>query len=251
VWSPDGTLLAFDSDEADPDRKDDNAINDIYAIKPDGSGRTRITGGNAMSSDAAWSPDGQQLALASDQYTHPAKQAIYVMKPDGSAARKVTNPPAWAANDLAPRFSPDGSRLVFTRYRGEKAAEKAALFTVKLDGTGLRRLTTFRIHAGDADWSPDGRRLIFEAYPTKTSRGEVFTVRPDGSHLRNLTHNGNSGGSSDPVWSPDGRRILWQRAHVFGRELRIGLAVMKPDGSSKHYFEAKPQESHQPDWESR
>jgi hypothetical protein len=33
VWSPDGTLLAFDSDEADPNRKDDNAINDIYAIK--------------------------------------------------------------------------------------------------------------------------------------------------------------------------------------------------------------------------
>jgi len=37
--------------------------------------------------------------------------------------------------------------------------------TVRIGGTGLRQLTPFSLHAGDADWSPDGKTIVFEAYP--------------------------------------------------------------------------------------
>lgn len=89
---------------------------------------------------------------------------------DGSSLQRVTRLPKTALFDTAPRFSPDGTKLVFTRYRPPKGpnpptTERGALFVVNVDGSGLRQVTRFSLGAsgaGDADWSPDGTRLVFE-----------------------------------------------------------------------------------------
>ena len=167
AWSRDGRKLAFDSSRTDPDPADSKQVNDIFVMNPDGSGVTKLTDSSGASADAAWSPDGSLIAFDADRGDYPAKQGIYVIDNHGGNRRRVTTVPANAANDLSPRFSPDGTRLVFTRYRGKGGAEKAALFTVHLDGSDLHQLTSFSIHAGDADWSPDGRRIVFEAYRTR------------------------------------------------------------------------------------
>ena len=123
---------------------------------------------------------------------------------------------------------------MFTRYRGEDRAEKAALFTVRLDGTNLRQLTTFKIHAGDADWSPGGRRLVFEAYPNPGSFGDVYVIGANGRNLRNLTRNpAGRAGSADPVWSPDGKTILFLDNRVDHGKPKSGLATMSPTGSRR------------------
>jgi TolB protein len=251
VWSPDGKQIAFDSSRTDHNPADTTQINDIFVMNADGSGTRKLTDSRGASADAAWSPDGSLIAFDADRGNHRTKQGIYVMKVDGGNVRRVTTLPASDANDLAPRFSPDGARLVFARYCGTGRTEKAALFTVGLEGTHLRRLTSFSIPAGDADWSPDGRRIVFEAYPNPASYGDVYVVDATGGRPVNLTRNPlGQAGSADPVWSPDGRLILFldhRRVDGIGR---FGLATMHPDGSHRHFVTRTNHESHQPDWES-
>ena len=251
VWSPDGRKLAFASTRADPNLNDSTEIWNVYTMNADGSGVAKLTDSNGFADGPAWSPDGSQIVFEADFGDPVSKQGIYVMNADGTDVRRITTLPAGYEYDDAPRFSPDGSRLVFTRYRGKDQAEKAALFTVRLDGTDLRQLTTFKIHAGDADWSPDGTRLVFEAYPNPDSFGDVYVIGANGRNLRNLTHNpAGRAGSADPVWSPDGKKILFLDNRVDHGKPKSGLATMSPTGSRRAFVLRRPLESHQPDWES-
>jgi Tol biopolymer transport system component len=253
VWKPGGAKLAFDSNRADPDPDDPNAINDVFKMDPDGSGVVKLTHSKGFSSDPGWSPNGSKIAFASDRHNGAERQEIYVMDADGSSVRRVSTLPANAEFDTAPRFSPNGRRLVFTRYITDLG--RSALFTVRVDGGRLKQLTPWGNGAGDADWSPSGKKLVFEAYPSPKSYGEVYTVQADGEHLKNITDNGRSGGSSDPVWSPNGYKILFSQAREFSGGLGFGLATMHPDSTDRHFILPKPptnpaKEMHQPDWES-
>jgi Tol biopolymer transport system component len=140
---------------------------------------------------------------------------------------------------------------VFTRYRGDP--KPAALFTVRVRGGGLKQLTPWG--AGDADYSPEGKKLIFEANPQKNCYGEIYTVEADGQHLTNITKNWCQAGSADPVWSPNGKKILFLQGHAFSGGFGFDLATMNPDGSKRHFILPNPntnpdKERHQPDWES-
>lgn len=116
------------------------------------------------------------------------------MRSDGSHVRRVTTLPAGQASDLAPRFSPDGWHLVFTRY-GAGDFGNSALFTTEVPGHHEHQLTSFAIGAGDTGWAPDGRKIVFEAYPGATSTGNADVIPSRGGRLIQLTHNG----SGDPV----------------------------------------------------
>ena len=139
---------------------------------------------------------------------------------------------------------------MFTRYITDPG--RSALFTVRVDGGGLKQLTPWGNGANDADYSPDGKKLVFEAYPTQPCPGEIYIVDADGQHLTNITDNRCKAGSADPVWSPDGKKILFKSAHVEGGEFGIGLATMNPDGSARHFIIPIPgvDEVLHPDWES-
>jgi Tol biopolymer transport system component len=247
VWSPDGRTLVFDSNRTDPDPNDADVVNDVFSMRPDGSRVTMLTDSKGLSGEPAWSPDGASIAMEADRGDPVHEQGIYVMDADGTNLRRVTIPPS-GFHDGKPRFSPDGKHLVFTRFRGKDLAEKAAVFTVSLDGTRIRRLTTFAIHADDLDWSPDGKRIVFDGYPNPGGYGHIYVIDSNGRHLRNLTP-GNSG-SADPVWSPNGKTILFLDNRVLGGRGRTGLATMKPDGSAERFISKRNAELHQPDWES-
>lgn len=246
VWSPNGKQIAFDSPRAGGKH-----VNDVFVMNADGSGVRKLTDSKGTSADAAWSPDGKTIAFDADRGRHRTDEGIYLMDARGAHLRRVTTLPADDANDLAPRFSPNGKRLVFTRYRGTGRSEQAALFTVGVDGTGLRQVTSFAIHAGDADWSPDGRRIVFEAYPNPAAYGDVYVVSATGGRPVNLTKNPvGQAGSADPVWSPDGTQILFLDNRRVNGVGRTGLATIRPDGSGRRFVSTDNIESHQPDWES-
>ena len=250
VWSPDGKTLAFDSNRTDPDPNDSEVVNDVFSMSPDGTHVMTLTDSKGLSGEPAWSPDGASLAMEADRGDPAHQQGIYVMQSDGTDVRRVTVPPT-GSGDGKPRFSPDGAHLVFTRFRGKDQAEKAALFTVSLDGSHLRRLTTFAIHADDVDWSPDGTRLVFDAYPNPNSYGDIYVVNANGRNLRNLTRNPpGKAGSADPVWAPDGKTILFLDNRIVSGHGRTGLATMKPDGSARRFVSPRNAEQHQADWES-
>jgi Tol biopolymer transport system component len=254
VWSTDGSRIAFDSNRDDPNPDDDTVINDVFTMQPDGGRLIRLTDGVSNSSDPAYSPDASLIAFASDGGRYPAKQGIYLMNAvDGSQVRRVTSLPPAASLDYAPRFSPDGKRLVFTRDVDE-ASLAGALYVVNLDGSGLRKITSDDLYPGDADWSPDGTRIVFEAADPQSPFGGVWIVGSDGSGLRNVTAPASGVGAldgfSDPVWSPDGSLILTLHGvhSDDGVFIQGGLATIRPDGTELQYIGDGRGAEHQADW---
>jgi TolB protein len=253
VWSPDGSRIAFDSNRQDPDTTDDVVINDVYTMDRDGGDVRKLTDSVGLSGSPAYSPDGRLIAFEADRGDAPAMQGIYVMDAaDGGHLQRVTTLPAGAGWDGAPRYSPDGTELVFNREVDESTA---ALFVVKLDGTGLRRITTSTLRPGDATWSPDGSSLVFEAEPDAARRGGPWIVGADGEGLRSLTGPpttpGIWDGFSDPVWSPDGTLILTMHGiHHDDGSATAGLATIRPDGTGLAYVGDGTGEEHQADWAS-
>jgi Tol biopolymer transport system component len=263
VWSPDGSKLAFDSSRFDPFPGDAVWLNDVFVMNADGTGVTRLTN-SGFNAYPAWSPDGSLIAFASDRgggacpYSYSCELRIYVMRPDGSDVRQVATHPHGFARDTAPRFSPDGRRLVFTRTGTQDGVHpEGALFVVRLDGTGLRRLTPFMFWPGDGDWSPDGKRIVFFAASTNPNDpnlgaadglGDIFVIGVDGRNLTNLTHNWTGRAESYfPVWSPDGKKILFLDNRRSAFPDRSGLATMRPDGSGRRFLSSKSAELWQPD----
>ena len=246
VWSPDGKRLAFDSNRTDHTPHNSRNVNDVFVMRPDGSGVKKLTGSKGVSGDAAWSPSGRSIAFDADRGNPNGFSAIYVMNANGHKVRRVTKPKP-PLSDYQPRFSPDGTHLLFVRARGTADDAPAALYTVRLDGRGLHRLTSFSLHVADSDWSPDGKRIVFEGYPNGPY-GDIYIVATTGGRPANITHD--TYGQADPVWSPDGEKILFLDNGFVNGVGRTGLATMNPDGSARQFISTKNLEAHQPDWES-
>lgn len=107
-------------------------------------------------------------------------------------------------------------------------AEGAEIFTVRPNGRGLRQIT--HIVTGNAynvDWSPDGRRLVFDI-ETEDS-GQVAFVNADGSGLVVLPKVPGNIVEVDPSFTPDGRRIVFS---TYDGSVE-GLWSMRLDGSDR------------------
>jgi len=258
-WNPDGTRLAFDSNRSDPDLTDDEWPNDVFTMNADGTDVVQVTHSGGFAGDPSWSPDGRWIAFESDFGDYFAKAGIWVSRPDGSHLRRVTAPADvhdgyW---DTAPQFSPDGKRLVFTRftaYDDDGDATEASLYVVDVDGTHARQLTsTADLIPGDANWSPNGKTLTFEAYGPVPNGGNVYTVGADGKHPRNLTDNDPSyQGAADPVYSPDGHLVMYLQGNLPGDAVwTVGLSTMSKNGKGAAFIGNNLDylnQEHQPDW---
>jgi len=249
VWSPNGKRLAFDSNRTDHTPNNSDHVNDVFVMKADGSGVRKLTDSRGVSGDTAWSPSGSLLAFDADRGNRKGFSAIYVMHANGRKLRKVTRP-RHPLSDYKPRFSPDGTHLLFNRTRGTAETAPSALFSVRLDGSGLHRLTPFSPRVDDTDWSPDGKRIVLEAYP-HGPYGDIYVINANGGAPVNLTQNPvGKAGSADPAWSPDGTKILFLDNRVVNGVPRTGLATMNPDGSERQFISSKNIEAHQADWEA-
>ncbi|MCH8822130.1 MAG: PD40 domain-containing protein [Planctomycetes bacterium] len=80
IWSPDGAKIAFCS------RRD--GANDIYLIRPDGTGEQRLTSHPAHDTSITWSPDASKIAFASKR---DGSWQIYIMNSDGTNPTPITH----------------------------------------------------------------------------------------------------------------------------------------------------------------
>jgi TolB protein len=188
----------------------------IYTVRPDGTGVKRV--GHRCTrrkcpdnSYPAVSPDGEQIAFVRlFEKAHVVHVGVYRMRVDGSHVRRVTLPQARNVEDGDPQWSPDGKQIVFVRHHFTKhSGDRQAVFLVNADGTGLRRLTPFRLRAGDGpDWSPDGSQILFRSPETEDFLdSDIWTIRPDGTGLRQVTHAGPATKVYSASFSPDGTAI--------------------------------------------
>jgi Tol biopolymer transport system component len=127
AWSPDGTRIAFSSE------RDGNA--EIYVMKADGSGVTRLTNTKADDGDPSWSPDGKRIAFVSGRN---GKAEIFTMNADGSDQKTLVSMDRGDAVD--PRWSPDGATIAFVHRPDGVTGSAAIICTVSADGAALRHL---------------------------------------------------------------------------------------------------------------
>jgi Tol biopolymer transport system component len=250
-WSPNGQLIAFDSDRKDIDGR--KAVQ-IYLMAADGANLTQLTRGGGFHGNPGWSPTGTSMAIASD-WGKRSLRGIWIIPasdPDGvtvDEAQRVTDVPDGADFDSEPQFSPDGTTIVFSRF---KSARRSALYRVNVDGTGLERLTRFRLNVSDPDISPDGRWITFDSGDAGRpgSKGNIYVMPIDGGKKKALTNNPRfqEGAPFDlannPCFSPNGRRIIYTQ---FGDQ-RADLVVMKANGSDKHVILGGRRGPNKADW---
>lgn len=109
------------------------------------------------------------------------------------------------------------------------------------DGTDLSILT--EIDSTSPRWSPDGKRLAFQAYVDDNF--EIFVVNADGTNPINLTKNQAS--DMTPSWSPDGQRISFSSDRDSTDE-KGDVFVMNADGTGVLNLTQNPAEDNNATW---
>ncbi len=185
VWSPAGNEIAlsvgryFRAAGLPPAQ--------IALIKPDGSDFRLIVDDELNNGFPTWSPDGTRLA-------YKRGNQLMIMS---LADRKVTPLTDGTYYDNFPQWSPRGDVIMFTSYRDGDFD----LYTIRPDGSGLRRLTEAPGNDAHSAWCSDGQWIVFsssrmgfkdemaqyDAVPQPY--GEMFAIRADGSDVRQLTDN--------------------------------------------------------------
>jgi Tol biopolymer transport system component len=203
TWASSSSII-FDSERT--------AGRHLYKAGLDGANVVQLSSGPAFQERASLSGDGSLMAY--DDYLDATGQdlGLHVAQADGTHARAVTPGGAAAAlgGDTWATISPDGQWIAFERGVNFDAG-KAGLFVMRIDGTGLRRLTDDTTDAAYPRWSPDGKRILFtEHYDGNFSPGPLWVVNVAGGAPVPLTSPTDPGWAFEGDWSPDGTQIVYK-----------------------------------------
>jgi len=221
----------------------------IYQVQPDGSGLRKVADCPLPDCDGtaspAWSPDGSKIVFAALSKEGGAGEGLFVVDADGSSLTRLTDcAPPGCGQDWDPAWSPDGSKIVFTRL-GKGSLDQAIieLYVVNADGSGLGSLADLPGYAETPAWSPDGTRIAFDLQDDNGQRIEV--IHADGSHRSVILQEPPGSGPGAPAWSPDGSRIAFVRASSEGNP---DIFVMNADGSHATRLTTDPSPDVDPVW---
>jgi TolB protein len=127
------------------------------------------------------SPDGRTVAfrrVLSDSGPSAAS-AVFVVGLDGRGLRQVT---PYSLDAVLPRWSPDGTRIVFSSNRDTDFADQQ-VWVVDADGGNLTQLT--HEPRGNPsflpDWSPDGTKIVFAHFLSTGFFTQLRVMNADGS----------------------------------------------------------------------
>jgi Tol biopolymer transport system component len=188
VWSPDGTRIAFVSNQ-DGDWE-------ICVLDLNTRERQQLTFNKVWDSFPDWSPDGTWLVFTSRR---TGNYDLFVVDAETGEELQLTNSPY---SDAHPAWSPYGDEIVYTMVVAEGNNLLREIGVLNLyDLANPRRLTVSdgskALHRYP-DWSPDGRWVLFES--GRDGDEEIYIIPARGGIMANIT-NAPESGDSAPAWS--------------------------------------------------
>jgi TolB protein len=160
----------------------------------------RLTSGSWQDIAPALSPDGEQLAFASNR---GGSWDIYLMDLSSGETSPLT---ASAAYDSSPSFSPDGLWLAYESY----IDENLDILIAPIDGgQDAIRLTSHLGADSSPAWSPKGREIAFVS--TRSGQNHIWIADLDRTGPDRYVKLSRSyeAVARNPVWSSDGRYLAW------------------------------------------
>ncbi len=219
IWapaiSPDGSRIAFN-------RARGGHHSDVLVFaNPDGTHQRTVDSLCAKScsffDEMTWSPDGKTVLVLMATGVKPHLEGgIWSIRVDGTHRRQLTFPgPSngrGGLDDHHPKVAPDGMSFVFDRIN--EATGRHHIEISPIDGGTPTEVTIpHRLNPGDPTWTPDGSRILFQSPPEPTPghAQNFYTIRQDGTGLRQITHYADAPGKYvgvfHPCFSPDGRHF--------------------------------------------
>jgi D-alanyl-D-alanine carboxypeptidase len=231
-WTPDHRILFSSNRAGGPDDWH------LFMTAAAGGEPQQLTSAtDAIEYYPAISTDGALLAygkaIATGDPASPFDDAgIFVSDATGENERQLTVTPPGSIDEWVD-FSPDGIQVAFVRHLGgEPGSARSAVYLVNVDGTDLRPITDPELNATRPRWSPDGRLIVFSSNSDNFEResANVWVVAPDGTGLRQLTHQAVPSQAFFPDFSPDGRHIVYINHTAYSGTQ--DLAITSLDGSA-------------------
>jgi len=207
--------------------------------------------------EAYFSHDGQKVVFQSTREPYKCDQ-IFTMNRHGSNVKLAST---GKARTTCGYFTPDGQRVIYaSTHLGSPDCPPPVdrsegyvwpiyrtfdIFSAKLDGTDLKRLTSVDGYDAEGTVSTDGRKIVFTS--TRDGDLDLYDMNLDGSQVRRLT---NEMGYDGGAWhSQDGQWIVWRASRpktpaevnqyksLFAKNLvmpsKLEIMVMRADGSDK------------------
>ena len=208
-------LIAFHADVGDNGPQ-------IFTVRSNGHQLSQITHVDGVAALPDWSPDGRRITFTLNECS------VAIMDADGGNLSVLAEDPDLCQGDA--NFTPDGARLVYTRF--DFALEVEQVWSMKVDGTDQQFITD----AGgpDPNVSPDGQKISFKGPPD----GALFVANIDGSGMVQISPSISVTYKHD--WSPDGQHLVVSDNSDPAPDESVNVVTVRPDGSDWTYITHYP-----------
>lgn len=168
---------------------------EIYRMDIEDGSVDKLTNLYGVDDAPEYSPNEQQLVFMHNSPIKDINQ-IAIADQDGGNDGNIPQINGWD-----PTWSPDGKKILFASDKNGTVQ----LYTVKLDGSKLTKITNLPAIRGRSDWSSDGQYIV--TYSGEAWHRELYIMNADGTNMHQLSPSG--GNSQGPSFSPDGKWVAF------------------------------------------